>query len=364
MRRGLHGRRGRGRDLPRRDRAGPHGGGHRQVAPRRRHHRPDPRRRLTRWSTTTAPASRWSRSSPSRWPAPARGAARSRGPTRSCASCSSGSASSDVRMEQGSLRCDVNLSLPPKGATELGTRTETKNVNSLRSVERAVALRDRAAAGRPRRRRHDPPGDASLARGHRHHDAGARSPRPRTTATSPSPTWCRWRRAASGWRSCAAGCRSRRTSGARRLQEEWGFSDLEMQRHPSAGALDLGGGRRSRRSDPAAARKWWLGELARRANEPRPRARPSLGVTPADVARVQALVDEGTLNDKLARAGARRRAAGEGTPDEVVATGPRRSSATRASWARRSMRPSPPIPTSRTRSATARWRRRAPSSAR
>src|SRR3954466_6631629 len=45
---------------------------------------------------------------------------------------------SDVRMEQGSLRCDVNVSLAPAGVAQLGTRTETKNVNSLRSVERAV----------------------------------------------------------------------------------------------------------------------------------------------------------------------------------------------------------------------------------
>src|SRR5689334_24020460 len=45
---------------------------------------------------------------------------------------------SDVRMDQGSMRCDVNLSLSPKGSGVLGTRTETKNVNSLRSVERAV----------------------------------------------------------------------------------------------------------------------------------------------------------------------------------------------------------------------------------
>src|SRR6266699_1677373 len=45
---------------------------------------------------------------------------------------------SDVRMEEGSLRCDVNTSLAPRGASEGGTRTETKNVNSLRSVERAV----------------------------------------------------------------------------------------------------------------------------------------------------------------------------------------------------------------------------------
>src|SRR6266568_4663449 len=45
---------------------------------------------------------------------------------------------SDVRMEEGSLRCDVNTSLSPRGSVEWGTRTETKNVNSLRSVERSV----------------------------------------------------------------------------------------------------------------------------------------------------------------------------------------------------------------------------------
>jgi len=45
---------------------------------------------------------------------------------------------SDVRMEQGSLRCDANLSLRPSPDAPLGTRSETKNVNSLRSVERAV----------------------------------------------------------------------------------------------------------------------------------------------------------------------------------------------------------------------------------
>ena len=45
---------------------------------------------------------------------------------------------SDVKMEQGSLRCDANVSLKPAGSEVLGTRSETKNVNSLRSVERAI----------------------------------------------------------------------------------------------------------------------------------------------------------------------------------------------------------------------------------
>jgi aspartyl-tRNA(Asn)/glutamyl-tRNA(Gln) amidotransferase subunit B len=45
---------------------------------------------------------------------------------------------SHARMEKGNLRCDANVSLMPKGSDELGTRTETKNVNSLRSVEGAL----------------------------------------------------------------------------------------------------------------------------------------------------------------------------------------------------------------------------------
>ncbi|MDN6021164.1 MAG: Asp-tRNA(Asn)/Glu-tRNA(Gln) amidotransferase subunit GatB, partial [Acidipropionibacterium jensenii] len=45
---------------------------------------------------------------------------------------------SHARLEKGNLRCDANVSLMPKGTDVLGTRTETKNVNSLRSVEGAL----------------------------------------------------------------------------------------------------------------------------------------------------------------------------------------------------------------------------------
>ncbi|MBV9647015.1 MAG: Asp-tRNA(Asn)/Glu-tRNA(Gln) amidotransferase subunit GatB, partial [Candidatus Eremiobacteraeota bacterium] len=46
---------------------------------------------------------------------------------------------SDVKMEEGSLRCDANVSLRPSGSTQLGTKTEIKNMNSFRSVQRAIA---------------------------------------------------------------------------------------------------------------------------------------------------------------------------------------------------------------------------------
>jgi aspartyl-tRNA(Asn)/glutamyl-tRNA(Gln) amidotransferase subunit B len=45
---------------------------------------------------------------------------------------------SDVRMEEGSLRADVNVSLRPRGSPHLGTRSEVKNLNSFRAVERAI----------------------------------------------------------------------------------------------------------------------------------------------------------------------------------------------------------------------------------
>tara|TARA_B100001093_G_scaffold335343_1_gene320166 strand:+ start:392 stop:1822 length:1431 start_codon:yes stop_codon:yes gene_type:complete len=45
---------------------------------------------------------------------------------------------SDAIMAQGSMRCDVNVSIRPKGDTELGTRTELKNINSFRFVEKAI----------------------------------------------------------------------------------------------------------------------------------------------------------------------------------------------------------------------------------
>ncbi len=45
---------------------------------------------------------------------------------------------SDCKMEQGSLRADVNVSVRKKGATEFGTRTEMKNMNSFRSIVRAI----------------------------------------------------------------------------------------------------------------------------------------------------------------------------------------------------------------------------------
>ena len=71
-------------------------------------------------------------------------------------------------------------------------------------------------------------------------------------------------------------------------------------------------------ASPQSARKWWLTELARRANEQGVDLEDT-GVTPQQVAEIQALVEAGTINDKLARQVFDGVIAGEGSPAEVVA---------------------------------------------
>jgi aspartyl-tRNA(Asn)/glutamyl-tRNA(Gln) amidotransferase subunit B len=224
---------------------------------------------------------------------------------------------SDVRMEQGSLRCDVNLSLTEQDSASLGTRTETKNVNSLRSVERAAryeVMRQAAvlvgggSIRQETRHWHEDTGVTTSGREKSDADDYRYFPEPDLVPMAPSREWVEELRS-----SLPEPPHERRA----RLQAEWGFSDLEMRDTVGAGALGLVEETVAAGTAPAAARKWWLGELARRANESETDL-GSLGVTPADVARVQALVDEGTLNDKLARQVLDGLVAGEGSPDEIV----------------------------------------------
>ncbi len=224
---------------------------------------------------------------------------------------------SDVRMEQGSLRCDVNLSLAPSGSEVLGTRTETKNVNSLRSVERAVryeigrqaaVLSSGAKVVQETRHWHEDTGITTAGREKSDAEDYRYFPEPDLVPIAPDRAWVENLRAA-----LPEPPRERRA----RLQQEWGFSDLEMRDTVGAGALGLVEETIAAGASPAAARKWWLSEMARRANEQGVDI-AELNVTPADVARVQALVDEGKVNDKLARQVFDGVLAGEGTPDEVV----------------------------------------------
>ena len=96
---------------------------------------------------------------------------------------------SDVNMEEGSLRCDANVSIRPVGTRELGTKTELKNMNSFRFIEQRHPRRDRPPGGDRARRRAGGAGDAALRSAHGDDHARCAPRRRRTTtATSPSPT--------------------------------------------------------------------------------------------------------------------------------------------------------------------------------
>ena len=103
----------------------------------------------------------------------------------------------------------------------------------------------------------------------------------------------------------------------RRLREEWGYADMEMRDVINAGALEIIEATVEAGVNPASARKWWMGELSRRAKE-RELSLEDMPVTPAQIAELQGLIDSGRINDKLARQVLEGVLAGEGSPTEVV----------------------------------------------
>ncbi|GAB6897579.1 Asp-tRNA(Asn)/Glu-tRNA(Gln) amidotransferase subunit GatB [Kineosporia succinea] len=228
---------------------------------------------------------------------------------------------SDVKMEQGSMRCDVNASLRPRAADQdsvpLGTRTETKNVNSLRSVERAVKYEiSRHAAVltggqkilQETRHWHEDTGITTSGREKSDAEDYRYFPEPDLVPIQPDPAWVEELRA-----TLPEPPALRR----RRLQGEWGFSDKEMRDLYNAGAVELVEATVAAGASSASARKWWTGELARLANQEE-KPLTEMPVTPAQVAQLQALVDAGKLTDTLARQALEGVLAGEGDPEQVV----------------------------------------------
>lgn len=207
---------------------------------------------------------------------------------------------SEARMEQGQMRCDVNLSLRPNGTEKFGTRSETKNVNSLRSVERAARFEIQRHAAvlssggtivQETRHFHEEDGSTTAGRIKDNAEDYRYFPEPDLVPVAPSREWVEELRA-----TLPELPRIRRN----RLREEWGISEHDMQSILNAGAVDLITATVDAGADSASARKWWMGELARRANEDGVDL-AALPITPEQVARVTALVADGSLNDKLAR---------------------------------------------------------------
>jgi len=230
---------------------------------------------------------------------------------------------SDVRMEQGSLRCDANVSLrrrpaPGEPDAPFGTRTETKNLNSLRSVERAVRyeitrqaamLDDGGRITQETRHFDEASGRTSAGRSKEEATDYRYFPEPDLTPLALSAQYVDDLRA--GLPELPAARRAR-------LIAEHGYTARDLTDLRNAGVLDLVEETVGAGATPTAARKWWLNELARRAADAGVPPH-DLAITPADVARVTVLVADGQLTDALARKVIDGVLAGEGTPDEVVA---------------------------------------------
>jgi aspartyl-tRNA(Asn)/glutamyl-tRNA(Gln) amidotransferase subunit B len=225
---------------------------------------------------------------------------------------------SDVKMEQGSLRCDANVSLKPMGSDVLGTRSETKNVNSLRSVERAIRgemirhaeLLDAGAKVKQETRHFQE--DTGLTRSGRSKEQAEDYryfPEPDLVPVAPDAAWIEELRKA---------LPERPSLRRKRLKQAWNVPDKEMAAMVNADVLDIVEATVLLGADPTKARSWWLGEISRIANDKEVSV-TELAITPADVAEIVALVNKGDLTDKLARQVVEGVVAGEGTPAEVVA---------------------------------------------
>jgi aspartyl-tRNA(Asn)/glutamyl-tRNA(Gln) amidotransferase subunit B len=224
---------------------------------------------------------------------------------------------SDVKMEQGSLRCDANVSLRLIGSEVLGTRSETKNVNSLRSVERAIRgemirhaelLNEGKKVKQETRHFQEDTGLTRSGRSKEQAEDYRYFPEPDLVPVAPDAAWIQTLRAA---------LPERPSIRRKRLKEEWSVPDKEMAAMINADVLDIVEATVLLGAEPTKARTWWLGEISRIANE-KDSAIQDLSITPADVAEIVALVAAGELTDKLARQVVEGVVNGEGSPREVI----------------------------------------------
>ena len=164
------------------------------------------------------------------------------------------------------MRCDANVSLKPKGAKEFGTRTETKNVNSLKSVEVAVRYEMRRQAAVLQ-------SGGTITQETRHfHEDGYTSPgRTKETAEDyryfPEPDL----EPVAPDRALVEQLRGTIPElpwlARKRIQQDWGMSDEVMRDLVNAGAVDLVTATVAEGASSEAARAWWGNFLVQKANE-------------------------------------------------------------------------------------------------
>ena len=224
---------------------------------------------------------------------------------------------SDAKMERGNVRCDANVSLMPKDAEEFGTRSETKNVNSMRAVEHAVTYEIRRHAGVLS-------AGGSIVQETRHWQETSRSTtsgRPKSDADDyryfPEPDLVPVVTTQDWIERLRAELPEPPAQRRRRLREAWGYADKEFRDVVAADLLDEIEETVQKGASPAVARKWWMGEISRLANA-RDLEPAALGVVPATIIELNSLIEAERINDKIARQVLEFHVDGEGSPEAIV----------------------------------------------
>lgn len=224
---------------------------------------------------------------------------------------------SDARMEQGNLRCDANVSLMPRGASQYGTRTETKNVNSMRAIQHAVTYEIRRQAAQL-----ESGGTIVQETRHWHEDTRTTSSgRPKSDADDyryfPEPDLVPMHIAQAWVDQLATKLPELPNNRRHRLKNQWAFTRKQFQDVVNAEALDAVEASVKAGAPPAAAAKWWMGEIARLANQ-QDVSITELGITGEHVMELESLLAAGAISDAIAKQVLGHVAAGEGNPKRIV----------------------------------------------
>lgn len=210
---------------------------------------------------------------------------------------------SKAQMERGNVRADVNLSLSSAESDKLGTRTETKNVNSFASIEAATKYEIRRQAAilddggkiiQETRHWHEDTSSTSSGREKSDAEDYRYFPEPDLVPLIIDDEWVN--RVKATLPELPHIKRSR-------LKKEYQFSDLEMRDVINAQAVDVIEATVKERALPQSARKWWMSESLMQSKDifNGSESNDIIYVSPKQIAQLDNLIQEKVINDKIAR---------------------------------------------------------------
>jgi|LSQX01.2.fsa_nt_gb aspartyl-tRNA(Asn)/glutamyl-tRNA(Gln) amidotransferase subunit B len=208
---------------------------------------------------------------------------------------------SDVKMEEGSLRCDANISLRPAGADYFGVRTEIKNMNSFRAVQRGLEYEEQrhleilSAGGelvQETRRWDEDKGVTYAMRSKEEAEDYRYFPDPDLVPVIVDEAWVEEIR-----KSLPEMPEERR----QRYMAEWGLSSYDAEVITASKAMaDFFEAVMADYHDAKTAANWMMGEIAKHLNAAGIEINESR-LTPAHLLELLKLVDEGTISGKIAK---------------------------------------------------------------